>query len=194
LARVRLALGALTLLIAGCSTLTAQSPPPLPSPLDSPTSVVASSDVTPLAAMPSTPAAAAPSATALPPATLAPTTPPSTPTPVPAVPLHLSALLDPATPRAGEDFTVAVTVGNDGDRPAHGVYIATAGPWDRWTVLGIEPSGTFDKDAAGWHVISSVDVPPGETRTIQLHVRAEQPAQEQVTFAVREATPMELAR
>jgi hypothetical protein len=110
------------------------------------------------------------------------------------VPLHLSALLDPATPHAGEDFTVALTVTNDGDRPAHGVYIATAGPWDRWTVLGIEPSGTFDKDAAGWHVISPVDVPSGETRTIQLHVRAEQPAQEQITFAVREATPLELPR
>jgi uncharacterized membrane protein len=113
---------------------------------------------------------------------------------VPALPLHVSAQLNPATPRAGEEFTLALTIGNDGTRPAQGVYVATSGPWDQWTVLGIEPSGTFDKDAAGWHVISDVQIPPGETRTIQLHVRADQPAQEQLTFAVREATPAELGQ
>ena len=74
------------------------------------------------------------------------------------------------------------------------MYVATSGPWDRWTVLSIEPSGTiFDKDAAGWHLISDLEVPPGETRTIQVHVRADQPAQQQLTFAVREAAPSELA-
>jgi hypothetical protein len=117
---------------------------------------------------------------------------PPTPTPVPAVALHISALLDPPTPHAGEDFTLALTVGNDGDRPAQGVYIATTGPWDQWTVLGVEPSGTFDRNAAGWHLISGVQIPPGESRTIQVHIRADEPAQEQLTFAVREAAPSEL--
>jgi hypothetical protein len=106
--------------------------------------------------------------------------------------LSISAQLDPATPHAGEDFTLALTIGNSGDRPAEGVYVATTGPWDQWTVLGVEPSGTFDRDAAGWHLISSVEVPPGDSRTVQLHVRADQPAQQQLTFAVREAVPSEL--
>ncbi|MBV9325968.1 MAG: hypothetical protein JO352_19550, partial [Chloroflexi bacterium] len=48
---------------------------------------------------------------------------------MPALPLHISALLDPPTPRAGEQFTLALTVANDGGRPAQGVYIATSGPW-----------------------------------------------------------------
>jgi len=113
---------------------------------------------------------------------------------VPALPLHISALLDPPTPRAGEQFTLALTVANDGGRPAQGVYIATSGPWDQWTVLGVEPSGSFDKDATGWHVISNLQIPPGETRTIQLLVRADQPAQEQLTFAVREATAAEIGQ
>lgn len=118
----------------------------------------------------------------------------ATVTPVPPVPLRVSALLDPPTPHAGEEFTLALSIRNDGNRPAHGVYVATSGPWDRWTVLSIEPSGTiFDKDAAGWHLISDLEVPPGETRTIQVHVRADQPAQQQLTFAVREAAPSELA-
>jgi hypothetical protein len=115
-------------------------------------------------------------------------------TPVPAVPLHLSAQLDPPTPHAGEEFTLALTVGNDGSRVTQGVYIATNGPWDQWTVLGLEPSGTFDRDSTGWHLVSDVQIPPGETRTIQLHLRADQPAQEQLTFAVREATPAELGQ
>jgi hypothetical protein len=101
--------------------------------------------------------------------------------------LHVSALLDPPSPTAGQDFTLALTIGNDGDRPAEGVYVATTGPWDQWTVLGIEPSGSFDQDAAGWHLVSDVQIPPGETRTIQVHVRADNPTQEQLTFAVREA-------
>jgi len=184
-------MGALALLIAGCSATTAQSLPTLPPGSSTPTA--ASSTATPAAA-PATSTAALPSPTPLPTAALASTPPPSTATPVPAIPLHLSALLDPSTPHAGENFTVALTVANDGDRAARGVYIATSGPWDHWTVLGVEPSGAFDKDAVGWHVISNLDVPPGETRTIQLHVRAEQPAQEQVTFAVREAAPTELPR
>src|SRR5260370_28280528 len=45
---------------------------------------------------------------------------------------------------------------NDGPRLAHGVYVATSGPWERWTVLDIQPSGTFERDAAGWHLISPI--------------------------------------
>jgi len=118
---------------------------------------------------------------------------PPTATPVPALPLQISAQLDPPTPHAGEEFVLALTVTDNGNRPAHGVYIATSGPWDRWTVLAIEPSGTFARDAAGWHIVTGEEVPAGETRTILVHVRADQPAQEQLTFAVREAEPGEIA-
>jgi len=181
--RVRVVLCVVTLALAGACTSAG-------SPLaETPAVVVVT--LTPV------PTPVPPSPTPVPP-TLTPVPPSPTPvpsaTPIPAVPLHVNALLDPATPRAGEDFTLALTVGNDGSRAAEGVYIATSGPWDQWTVLGIEPSGTFDKDAAGWHIISDVEIPPGESRTIQLHVRADQPAQEQLTFAVREATPGELGQ
>ena len=87
---------------------------------------------------------------------------------------------------------LALSVTNDGDRTARGVYIATNGPWDRWTVLGVEPDGAFGADAAGWHIISGIDTPPAETRTILVHIRADEPAQGQLTFAVREAEPDEL--
>ncbi len=132
-----------------------------------------------------------PTATPVPPtATVTPV--PPTATPVPPLPLRIAAQLDPPTPRAGEDFTLALSVTNDGARAAHGVYIATSGPWDRWTVIDMQPDGTFAPDATGWHVVSAMEVPPGETRTLQLHVRAEEPSQEQLTFAVREAEPGEL--
>jgi len=133
--------------------------------------------------------------TAIPTATPQPTpTPvPVTATPVPPLPLRISAQLDPPTPHAGEEFVLALSVTNDGTRPAHGVYIATSGPWDRWTVLGVEPDGTFDQDASGgWHIITPEEIPPSETRTTLVHVRADEPAQEQLTFAVREAEPNEL--
>jgi hypothetical protein len=87
---------------------------------------------------------------------------------------------------------LALSVTNDGSRPAHGVYIATSGPWDRWTVLGVEPNGSFARDAEGWHIISNEDVPVSETRTVLVHVRSDEPSQEQLTFAVREAEPDEL--
>ena len=136
---------------------------------------------TPTAVVPPTPSATATS-TPLPP----------TATPQPRLPLSIHAELDPAVPRAGEEFVVALSITNDGDRAARGIYVATTGPWDRWTVLGIEPSGTFAADATGWHIISPIDIPPHETRTIEIHVRADEATEEQLTFAVREAEPSEL--
>ena len=133
----------------------------------------------------------APSATPRPTAPPTPTrtaTPlPSTATPIPTLPLRITAQLDPPTPHAGEEFVLALTIANEGKRSAMGVFIATSGPWDRWTVLDIEPSGTFARDAAGWHVVSGIEVPAGDSRTLEVHVRANEPAQEQLTFAVREA-------
>ena len=174
-----LVLGALA--AAGC-TAPAQALPP------------AETVTATLASATSTPTVMLPTPTPMPTATLVPTpTPvPPTATPIPPLMLNISAQLDPPAPHAGENFTLALTIGNSGDRPAEGVYVATTGPWDQWTVLGIEPSGTFDQDAAGWHLISDIEVPPGENRTIQVHVRAEEPAQQQLTFAVREAAPSEL--
>ncbi len=130
-----------------------------------------------------------PTSTAVPPAA---TPVPPTPTPIVPLPLQITALLDPPTPKAGEEFVLALSVTNEGARAARGVYIATSGPWDRWTVLGVEPDGTFASDAAGWHIVSGIEVPPTETRTILVHTRADEPAQEQLTFAVREAAPDEL--
>ena len=117
---------------------------------------------------------------------------PPTPTPVPRVPLSIRAELDPPTPRAGEEFVVALSITNDGERPARGIYVATTGPWDRWTVLDVQPSGTFARDATGWHIVSPIEIAPNETRTLELHVRADEATEEQLTFAVREAEPDEL--
>jgi hypothetical protein len=163
-------------MLEGCAVTAQPTPTPVPTLAPSPTPV------------PTRPPTATP--TPIPPPS--PTPVPVTATPVPPLPLRISAQLDPPTPHAGEEFVVALSVTNDGARPARGVYIATGGPWDRWMVLGVEPDGTFDQDAAGWHIISAEEVPPAETRTILVHVRADEPAQEQLTFAVREAEPGEL--
>jgi hypothetical protein len=106
--------------------------------------------------------------------------------------LRIAAKLDPPTPHAGEEFVLALSISNEGDRAARGVFIATSGPWDRWTVLSIDPSGDFSRDAAGWRIVSATEIPASETRTLQVHVRADEPAQEQLTFAVREVEPGEL--
>ena len=107
--------------------------------------------------------------------------------------MRISAQLDPPTPRAGVEFNLRLTVANDdGTRTAHGIYVATSGPWERWTVMEITPSGTFARDAAGWRLISSVQIPPHDARNVDVRVRADEPSEEQLTFAVREAEPGEL--
>lgn len=182
--RAGCALAALALSATACSA-PAEAPPTLvPTPI--PTSTVRPPNPTP----PRVPTIA-PTATQPPPTPTASRVPP-TPTLEPVLPLRITAQLDPPTPHAGEEFVLALSVIDDGLRAARGVYIATSGPWDRWTVLSIEPSGTFARDAAGWHIVSAMQVPPAETRTLQVHVRADEPAQEQLTFAVREAEPGEL--
>jgi hypothetical protein len=95
-------------------------------------------------------------------------------------------------PRAGTEFVLRLTIADDGDRAAQGVYIATNGPWDRWTVLDVQPSGTFGRDANGWHIASPLLIPPREARDVEVHLRAEEATEEQLTFAVREAEPGEL--
>jgi hypothetical protein len=120
-----------------------------------------------------------------------PPTPLPSPTAVPIVPLRISAQLDPPTPRAGMEFLLRLTVANDGERPAHGVFIATSGPWERWTVLEVV-GGMFARDAAGWRIVSPIDIPPNDARTVAVRIRADAPSEEQLTFAVREAEPGEL--
>jgi outer membrane biosynthesis protein TonB len=165
--------------LAGCGIAAQPTPTSTPVPTPPPTTAPSPTPV------PTPPPTATPAPS--------PTPVPVTATPVPPLPLRISAQLDPPTPHAGEEFVVALSVTNDGTRPARGVYIATSGPWDRWTVLGVEPDGTFDRDAAGWHIVSGEEIPPAETRTTLVHVRADEPAQEQLTFAVREAEPGELS-
>jgi hypothetical protein len=134
---------------------------------------------------------AAPTATPLPEPSSTPVPQPS-PTPVAQLALSIAAQLDPATPRAGDEFVLSLTVANGGNRPAQGVYIATTGPWDQWTLLDIQPSGMLAQDEGGWHIVSDIQIAPGDSGTLELHLRADQPAQEQLTFAVREAQPDEL--
>jgi hypothetical protein len=108
------------------------------------------------------------------------------------VPLRIGIELVPPRPQAGQEFLLRLGVTNMGDRPARGIYIATSGPWDRYTVLSVAPVGKIARDAAGWHIVSLVSVPPGLTITLEVHARAEEPSDEQLTFAVREADPGEL--
>jgi hypothetical protein len=114
------------------------------------------------------------------------------PSPIPPLSLRIAARVDPPTPSVGTEFVIQLAVTNAGDRPAHGLYIATSGPWDRYSVLDVQPDGAFGRDAAGWHIVSPVEVPPGATRTVEVRARAEQPSDEQLTFAVREAEPGDL--
>jgi Domain of unknown function DUF11 len=102
------------------------------------------------------------------------------------VPLSLSVDLGTQAPQVGQTFTIALHVTNGGTRAADGVDVTTTGPWDRYTVLAVRPTGTFLRYASDWHVLSPIAIDPGETATIQLDLRSDQPSDEQLTFSVRE--------
>jgi hypothetical protein len=112
--------------------------------------------------------------------------------PAEALPLRIGVQLVPAQPQAGQEFLLRLRITNGGTRTAHGLYIATSGPWERYTILTVAPVGSVSRDAAGWHIVSPVDAPPGSTITLELRVRADEASDEQLTFAVREADPGEL--
>ena len=172
--------GALILVVAlGVTGCTAQTPPPTP---------------TPISRAAPTPLPSVPAPTLAPTPTPVPTRAPvPTATPAPVLPLRISALLDPPTPRAGTEFVLGLTITNDGNRPAHGVYIATSGPWERWTILDLTPPDvSFARDAAGWRILSGNEIAAHGTATIAVHIRADSPSEDQLTFAVREAEPGEI--
>jgi hypothetical protein len=108
------------------------------------------------------------------------------------VPLRLAVTLNPTTPSVGQTFTLSLAITNDGTRPAEGVYVSTSGPWDRYTVLSVRPVGTFVRDATGWHIGSPLRVGAGQTQSLVVEARADEPSDEQLTFAVREAEPGEV--
>ncbi len=166
-APVVLGLG-LILLAQGCAQPSARTTLPLPTPttiaLRVPTSTA--------------PAAAAPEPTA---------------TPAARLPLRIGAQLEPPEPEAGQEFMLRLRIVNGGDRPARGVYIDTSGPWDRFSIVAITPGATLVRDAAGWHIISALEVASGASATIEVRARADEPTEEEVTFAVREAEPGDLA-
>jgi hypothetical protein len=58
--------------------------------------------------------------------------------------------------------------------------------------MEVTPSGAFARDASGWRLISAVQIPAHDSRNVDLRVRADEPAEEQLTFAVREAEAGEL--
>jgi hypothetical protein len=106
--------------------------------------------------------------------------------PRPEVPLSLTVDLGTQTPQVGQTFTIALHITNGGTRSADGVDVTTTGPWDRYTVLAVRPTGTFLRYASDWHVLSPLAIDPGETATIQLELRTDEPSDEQLTFSVRE--------
>ena len=108
------------------------------------------------------------------------------------VPLRVAVSLDPPTPSVGQTFTLTLAITNEGARAAEGVYVSTSGEWDRYTVLSVRPSGGFVRDATGWHFGSPLRIGPGETQSLMVEARAEEPSSEQLTFAVRESDPGEL--
>src|SRR5919197_2490155 len=103
------------------------------------------------------------------------------------VPLSLSVELGPTAPRAGQDFTIVLHITNGGTRDADGVDVTTTGPWDRYNVVAIRPVGTFLRYASAWHLISPLAIAPGETATLEMQLRADEPSDEQLSFSVREA-------
>ena len=169
-ARVGLALLAL-LVLGGCQTSTTRTP-------TAPLVTSSSSGLT---------AAVSPSARASEGALASPTAPGAPE----RVPLRLAVTLDPPRPEVGQTFTLSLAVTNQGARATEGVFIATSGPWDLYTVLAVQPSGMFGRDAAGWHFVSPLHIAPGETQALRVEARADQPTEEQLTFAVREAEPGE---
>lgn len=108
------------------------------------------------------------------------------PGPRPEVPLSLSVDLGTQAPQVGQTFTIALHITNGGTRAADGVDVTTTGPWDRYTVLAVRPTGTFLRYASDWHVLSPIAIDPGATATIQLELRSDEPSDEQLTFSVRE--------
>lgn len=171
--------------ITGCSS--AAPPPVAPAP---PSRAAAAITTSPSAQPSPLAAQAQPSPSPSPPQALAgaPTLPPSRP----RVPLRLSVNLDPPTPEVGQIFTLSLAITNEGSRPTDGVFVSTSGPWDRYTVLNIRPTGTFGRDASGWHVVGPLHVAAGDTQTLQIDARADEPSDEELTFAVRETDPGEV--
>ena len=108
------------------------------------------------------------------------------------VPLRLAVSVDPPNPTAGQAFTLTLAITNEGTRPTDGVYVSTGGPWDRYTVLSVRPAGAFVRDAMGWHFGSPLRIPPGQTQSLTVEARADEPSEQQLTFAVRESDPGEV--
>jgi hypothetical protein len=128
---------------------------------------------------------AAPAAS--PSAALVGTTPVAADTALPEIRLGLDVSIAPPTPQIGQAFTISLVITNRGARPTSGVDVTVTGPWERYTVLAIEPEARVLRYATAWHLISALRIPPGSSGTLELRLRTDEASDQQLTFAARDA-------
>lgn len=144
-------------------------------------------------APPAKPTSAPPPPTAVPtPAptpipSVAPTLRPPTQTPRPSAKVaKFSGQFQPSPARVGGRLTFALTIENKGDRPIEGVRVFTSGPWDKVTVLAVQPDGTVEPGLLGTNIRSRVVIPPGETQMVNVVVSPNEPGNHRFSFQLNE--------
>jgi hypothetical protein len=140
-----------------------------------------------------TPKPAPPTATPVP---LTPTRVPATATPVPAKPAvpiaSMSGRFDPRTLRVGTKLVMWFEVENQGDTTIDGIKLFSNGSWDKYTITGVTPGGSYDGGWLGTTFSWGMRVPPGEKRSFQIIAFPNEPGNHEFSFVLDDAAGHQL--
>jgi hypothetical protein len=175
-ASVPLGLWALVWLV---SVMTGVFRPSTPSPVtqSTPAAIIAAAQPAP-----TSPAAAPPAARPAPStATPKPPEPTATPAPPPLA-VGFTGQFKPTLLHVGEKLVVELTVQNKSDRPIEGLRIFSSGPWDKYTIVNVLPSGRFDIGFLGTNFYSGFAIPPGGKQAVSIVAYTNEPGSHEFSF------------
>jgi hypothetical protein len=102
--------------------------------------------------------------------------------------LQVEATVEPVAPRAGEPLVFHLDITNPADWNVDAITVGTGGPWDSYRLLSIRPEGVLRRDPAGWYVLSTLTIPAGETRRLDIAAIPQQFGDSTFSFSARERT------
>ncbi len=109
-----------------------------------------------------------------------------TATPQPKTLVDFKGQFDPPMLRVGQKLVVKLGLENKSSHEFNGFRIFSTGPWDKYTIVNVMPSGRYEGGWLGHNFRTSMKVPPGETRWLNIVAYPNEPGNHEFSFIPHE--------
>lgn len=106
--------------------------------------------------------------------------------------IEFSGQFDPPILAVGEKLVIKLGIKNHSQTTLHGIRIFGDGPWKKYTVVNVMPGGNFEQGLLGANITSGMEIPPGETRFVNIIAYPNEPGNHNFSFIPHALTGQKL--